>query len=102
MNLAELLLEDDCYRPALLLGEMAVTVMLRAICLKQKGVLTLSYFGLDDLLDFIDQDSRLELGQILFINSLSYFSQEENMTTMDRKQVKRMLRRVDECLAHFP
>lgn len=49
INRAEMLFEKSLYISAILLGEMAITAMLRTICLSWKGILDhdLNYFTME-------------------------------------------------------
>ncbi|MGZ7443155.1 hypothetical protein [Paenibacillus sp. TH7-28] len=82
MNLAELLLEDHMYMPEIILGEMAVKSLLRAICLKQKGTLGSNYFDQDDLTELLGQNIGVKLDQVLFIYLITYITRVDNMSCL--------------------
>ncbi|MEC0331327.1 hypothetical protein P4H42_17080 [Paenibacillus macerans] len=101
MNLAELLLEDHMYVPAIIFGEMAIMSLLRAICLKQKGTLGSNYFDLDDLTELVGQNIGVKLDQVLFIYLITYITREDNISCLiniHREQAQKIILKVKDLL----
>ena len=100
MNLAELLLEDHMYIPAII-GEMAITSLLMTICLKQKGPLGSNYFNLDDLTELMRRNIGVKRDQVLFIYLITYITREDNMSCLiniHREQAQKIILKVKDLL----
>lgn len=104
MNLAELLLEDHMYVPAIIFGEMAIMSLLRAISLKKKGTLGSNYFDLDDLTELMRQNIGVRLDEVLFIYTITYITREVNMSCLNkinREQSQKLLLKVKGLLGEL-
>ncbi|GJM77017.1 hypothetical protein HMSSN036_92330 [Paenibacillus macerans] len=104
MNLAELLLEDHMYVPAIIFGEMAIMSLLRAISLKQRGTMGSNYFDLDDLTELMRQNIGVRLDEVLFIYTITYITREVNMSCLNkinREQSQKLLLKVKGLLGEL-
>lgn len=101
INLAHLLKDEGLTRLSLILAHMAVRTKLKQIYVQAEGTLPPGNIFYDDLVSRAREFAAINLETELFLNTLNYISEPENVSFLqhiDVKHVEMMLERIDHVL----